>query len=52
MQLLNLIKSLFTAPSHQDALDAFVSSKQPTTVAEVEHWIRFYDQHTAKGWVF
>jgi hypothetical protein len=49
MQLLNLIKSLFSEKAHQANLDAFISSKQPTSVAEVEHWIRIYDHSTAKG---
>jgi len=49
MQLLQWIKSLFAAPSYQDALEVYVSSKHPTTTAEVEHWIRQYD--TRKDWV-
>jgi hypothetical protein len=48
MQLLKWIKSLFAATSHQDALDAYITSKHPTTTAEVEHWIRQYD--TRKEW--
>jgi hypothetical protein len=43
MQLLNKIKSLFTGVAYQANLDAFITSKRPTLVAEVEHWIRFYD---------
>lgn len=51
MQLLKWIKSLFSAPSYQDSLDTFVTSKNPTTTAEVEHWIRIYDQrHNHQGW--
>jgi len=38
-------------PSLQSKLDAFIVSKQPTTVAEVEYWIQYYDTHTHKGWV-
>jgi hypothetical protein len=48
MQLLQWIKSLFTASSYQDELDVYVTSKHPTTTAEVEHWIRQYDSR--KGW--
>lgn len=48
MKLLQWIKSLFAAPSYQAELERFVSSKHPTTTAEVEHWIRQYD--TQKGW--
>jgi hypothetical protein len=45
MKLLQWIKSLFAAPSYQDQLDSFVASKRPTSTAEVEHWLRVYDQH-------
>jgi hypothetical protein len=49
MQILQWIKSLFTAQSYQDQLDIYVTSKRPTTTAEVEHWIRQYD--TRKEWL-
>ena len=49
MKLLQWIKSLFTAPSYQDQLDSFVASKCPTSTADVEHWLRVYDQNQ-KGW--
>lgn len=48
MQLLQWIKSLFAAPSYQDELDRYITSKRPTTTTEVEHWIRQYDSR--KGW--
>ena len=48
MQLLQWIKSLFAAQSYQDQLDSYIASENPTTTAEVEHWIRQYD--TRKGW--
>jgi hypothetical protein len=38
-------------PSLQSQLDAFILSKNPTTVAEVEYWIQYFDTHTNKGWV-
>lgn len=44
MKLLQWIKSLFTAQSYQDQLDAYIASKHPTTTVEVEHWLRVYDQ--------
>jgi hypothetical protein len=43
MKLLQWIKSLFEAKSYQDNLDKYVTSKNPTTTAEVEHWIKQYD---------
>jgi len=45
MKLLQWIKSLFTAWSYQDQLDSYIASKHPTTTAEVEHWLRVYDQN-------
>jgi hypothetical protein len=48
MQLLQWIKSLFAARSYQDQLDSYITSKHPTTTAEVEHWIRQYDSR--QGW--
>jgi hypothetical protein len=50
MKLLNWIKSLFGASSYQGELDKFVTSKHPSTTAEVEHWIKVYDQHQHKSW--
>lgn len=49
MQLLKWIKSLFVGMSYQDSVESYVASKHPTTTAEVEHWIRQYDQHR-KEW--
>lgn len=48
MKLLQWIKSLFAARSYQDQLDSYITSKRPSTTAEVEHWIRQYD--TRKEW--
>jgi hypothetical protein len=45
MQLLQWIKSLFNERTYQDSVEHYVASKNPTTTAEVEHWIRQYDQH-------
>jgi hypothetical protein len=50
MQLLKLIKNLFTAKSYQDHVEYYVASKQPKSTAEVEYWIREYDQR-CKEWV-
>lgn len=50
MKVLQWIKSLFKVPSYRDSLEHFVASKQPKNTAEVEYWIRVYDQHR-KEWV-
>lgn len=49
MKLLKWIKSLFEGCSYQDGIDAYITSKNPTTASEVDYWIREYDQHR-KEW--
>ena len=39
------IKSLFEDKSYQDHIDYYIASKNPKSTAEVEYWIRHYDQH-------
>ena len=45
MKFLQWIKSLFTERSYQDSVETFVVSKQPKSTAEVEMWVRYYDQN-------
>jgi len=47
--LIEWIKSLFEDRSYQDSVEYYVSSKNPKSTAEVEYWIRHYDQHR-KEW--
>lgn len=49
MSIFTWLKGLFTAQSYQDSLNSYIESKNPTTAAEVEHWIRQYDQRTSNG---
>lgn len=49
MKFIEWIKSLFVVASYQDSVETFVSSKNPTTTAEVEYWIRVHDQRR-KEW--
>lgn len=51
MKLLQWVKSLFSAPSYQDSLDAFITGKHPRNTAEVEYWIQYYDQHKLGHWL-
>lgn len=45
MNLLNRIKSLFSAKDvYENRLEAFLQTKNPTTVAELEHWITHYQR--------
>jgi len=47
-KLLNQLMKLFKTPT---ALESFVASKNPTTTAEVEFWVRHYDQTRFRGLV-
>lgn len=38
------LQKLFTAPTSQSELDAFIKSKNPTSVGDVEYWIDVYDR--------
>lgn len=56
MKLLKWIKSLFTRKqvSYQHwHVEAFVESKKPRSTAEVEFWIRKFeqDQYQNRGWI-
>ena len=46
--IIGWIKSLVQERTYQDSVEYYVASKNPTTTAEVEHWIRQYD--TRKEW--
>ena len=47
--LIGWIKSLVRERSYQDSVENYVASKSRNSTAEVEYWIREYDQ-TQKGW--
>ena len=50
MQLLKWLAEQIKMPTPQKQLDEFIESKHVTTEHEVEHWIRYYNQHeTTKG---
>jgi len=42
--LLSFFKAIFTAPTEQESLDAFISAQHPTSVGDVEYWIEVYDR--------
>lgn len=42
--MLNYLLEWLNKPSHQSDLDAFIASKNPTSVAEVDYWTREYDK--------
>ena len=48
------LKQVFTAPTEQSKLDAFIAQQQPTSVGDVEYWINVYDrmQYTNRSSTF
>lgn len=38
------IKKVIEPVNEQAKLEAFISAQHPTSVAEVEHWTKIYDQ--------
>jgi len=53
MKLLKWITSLFTGRGvsyQQWHIEAYVASKKPKSTAEVEYWIRHFEQNTRNGW--
>ncbi len=49
-KILQWVKSLFQERSYQDSVEHYVASKHPKSTAEVEFWIREYDQRRQE-WV-
>lgn len=47
--ILGWVKSLLQTRTYQDSVEYYVASKQPKSTAEVEYWVRHYDQHR-KEW--
>lgn len=43
------LRRVFVA-NYQTELDQFITSKNPTTTAEVEHWIRQFDRGNTYGY--
>ena len=54
LKLASLIKSIISTKStnvRQNELDQFITSKNPTTPAEVDHWAKEYDRRQSTGWI-
>ena len=43
-KLKELLQGVITKTNRQSALESFISSKNPTTAAEVDHWVRTFDR--------
>ena len=42
-------KTVFAADTYTSTIDAYILSKNPTTAAEVDYWIKSYDQRNMQG---
>ena len=49
-QIKQLLQRVFSLHSnYQSDLEQFIISKSPTSVAEIEHWAKIFDQHQQRG---
>lgn len=48
-KIVQWINTVFAVDTHASHMDAYIASKNPTTAAEVEHWIKLYDQRLNRG---
>jgi hypothetical protein len=46
---LKWITSLFDTPSYGQRMEAYISSKNPTDIANVEYWASKFDRGVQKG---
>ena len=42
-------KTVFAADTYTSTIDAYIVSKNPTTAAEVDYWIKSYDLKQNQG---
>lgn len=47
--LIKQVKQAFAVPDQQDQLDKFIREQHPTSVGDVEHWIKIYDRRQHAG---
>jgi hypothetical protein len=45
-KLKELLQGVITKTNRQSALESFISSKNPTSPAEIEHWVRTFDRQS------
>jgi hypothetical protein len=45
-KLKKLLQGVITKTNRQSALESFISSKNPTSPAEIEHWVRTFDRQS------
>ena len=48
--MLNFLKSLFALEQQGTIIERYISSKNPLTTADVEHWEKEYSRTQNQGW--
>lgn len=48
--MLNFLKSLFALEQKGTIIEKYISSKNPLTTADVEHWEKEYARKQNQGW--
>lgn len=48
--MLNFLKSLFALEQKGTIIERYISSKNPLTTADVEHWEKEYARKQNQGW--
>jgi len=43
-KIIQWFKTVFAVDSYASSIDAYITSKNPTTAAEVDYWLKAYDQ--------
>ena len=49
-KLKQLLQGVITKVGQQSAVERFIISRNPTTVAEVEHWARVFERTKGRGY--
>ena len=49
-KLKELLQGVITQTKPQSAVEQFVVSKNPSSIAEVEHWVRIFDRTGGRGY--
>lgn len=46
--ILEKLAEMFPKQNYQSKLEQYINSKHPQSAADIEHWIRRYDQEASK----
>ena len=50
--ILERLAEMFPSQNYQSRLEKYINSKYPQNAADIEYWIRHYDQDSSRGdWV-